>query len=66
MACKQRPQLVLGPSGQSGYKEKALEAGSEEEGYQVSWVSDEVAEKQSLQCLKLGSLLKSRGKPWQS
>lgn len=56
---------MLGPHGQSGYIEKALEAGSEE-AYQVSWVSDEVAGKQSLQCLRLGSLLKSRGKSWQS
>lgn len=47
--------------GQSGYIEKALEAGSQEEGYQVSWVSGEVAEKQSLQCLRLGSLLKTEG-----
>lgn len=32
VVCKQRPQLVLGPLGESGYLEKALEAGFREEG----------------------------------
>lgn len=50
-----------GPLGESGYLEKAREAGSGEEGYPVSWGSNEVAERQSPQCRKL----ESRGKLWQ-
>lgn len=44
-----------------GTLKRPWEAGSGEEGYPVSWGSNEVAERQSPQCLKL----ESKGKLWQ-